>query len=273
MAYPPTIPANDRVNATVTADNHPLDHNTAADALTDIVNELGAAPKGSDASIQARLDRMDAAIAANTTGISEVLPIGYTVMWPDALEPTLPGTWLAGGSGPVSRATYADLFALIGETYGPGDGTTTFDLPDTNDAVILGAGAKVVGTQGGTNEAQLPQHTHSASSGNQSTSHNHTVNPPSTGTSSDSHTHDYFIPGLNNAVSAGSTDSAAGNRSFGASGSDSHSHTVDIAQFNSGNQSASHSHTVTVTNTGVADLTDTNLPKYTVFSIWIKALN
>lgn len=38
----------------------------------------------------------------------------------------------------VSRTTYAALFAVIGETYGAGDGTTTFNIPDLRGRVVAG---------------------------------------------------------------------------------------------------------------------------------------
>ena len=38
----------------------------------------------------------------------------------------------------VSRTTYAELYAAIGDTYGDGDGSTTFNLPDMRDAVPVG---------------------------------------------------------------------------------------------------------------------------------------
>jgi microcystin-dependent protein len=41
-----------------------------------------------------------------------------------------PTGWLKANGAAVSRTTYADLFAYIGTTYGVGDGTTTFNLPD-----------------------------------------------------------------------------------------------------------------------------------------------
>lgn len=40
----------------------------------------------------------------------------------------------------ISRTTYATLFALIGTTYGAGDGVTTFSLPDLRDRTIFGLG-------------------------------------------------------------------------------------------------------------------------------------
>lgn len=42
----------------------------------------------------------------------------------------LPTGWLACDGSAISRTTYADLFAAIGITYGVGDGTTTFTLPN-----------------------------------------------------------------------------------------------------------------------------------------------
>lgn len=41
-----------------------------------------------------------------------------------------PDGWLAADGSTVSRTTYADLFDAIGTTYGVGDGSTTFVLPD-----------------------------------------------------------------------------------------------------------------------------------------------
>lgn len=46
----------------------------------------------------------------------------------------------------VSRTDYADLFAVIGETYGAGDGSTTFNVPDLSDKFLQGAGINALGT-------------------------------------------------------------------------------------------------------------------------------
>jgi microcystin-dependent protein len=43
---------------------------------------------------------------------------------------TAPAGWLKANGALVSRTTYASLFAVIGTTYGAGDGSTTFALPD-----------------------------------------------------------------------------------------------------------------------------------------------
>ena len=46
---------------------------------------------------------------------------------------TAPSGWLVCDGSAVSRTTYADLYSAIGDTYGEGDGSTTFNLPDLID--------------------------------------------------------------------------------------------------------------------------------------------
>lgn len=53
---------------------------------------------------------------------------------------TAPEGWLLCDGSEVSRATYAALFAVIGETYGAGDGSTTFLLPDFRGRFLRGHG-------------------------------------------------------------------------------------------------------------------------------------
>lgn len=50
---------------------------------------------------------------------------------------TAPAGWLLGNGGAVSRTTYANLFAIIGTTYGAGDGSTTFNLPNLSNFYLL----------------------------------------------------------------------------------------------------------------------------------------
>lgn len=49
-----------------------------------------------------------------------------------------PTDWLLCYGQAVSRATYANLFAVIGTTYGAGDGSTTFNVPDLRGRVAAG---------------------------------------------------------------------------------------------------------------------------------------
>ena len=59
----------------------------------------------------------------------------------------VPTGYLLCNGAAVSRTTYARLFAEIGTTYGTGDGSTTFNLPDMRDRYIIGANTNVLGTQ------------------------------------------------------------------------------------------------------------------------------
>ena len=54
---------------------------------------------------------------------------------------SVPTGWLACDGSAVSRSTYADLFTAIGTTWGAGDGSGTFALPDLEGAFLRGVGA------------------------------------------------------------------------------------------------------------------------------------
>lgn len=60
--------------------------------------------------------------------------------WPATSgEGNNPG-WLTCNDQAVSRETYSDLFDVIGTTYGVGDGSTTFNIPDFRGRAALGDG-------------------------------------------------------------------------------------------------------------------------------------
>jgi len=70
---------------------------------------------------------------ANLTGI-EGIPTGTITPWSQSTAPT---GFLECAGAAVSRSTYAALFAVIGTTYGAGDGSTTFNLPNLTDRVAV----------------------------------------------------------------------------------------------------------------------------------------
>jgi microcystin-dependent protein len=75
---------------------------------------------------------------------------------------TVPSGWLACDGSAVSRATYSALFAAVGTTWGAGDGSTTFNLPDTENRALVGSGGLyAVGATGGSKDAVVVSHTHS----------------------------------------------------------------------------------------------------------------
>lgn len=65
-----------------------------------------------------------------------VVPVGTVVAFAANSAPT--GYLICNGAT-VSRKTYADLYAKIGDTYGAGDGSTTFALPNLTNKLIQGS--------------------------------------------------------------------------------------------------------------------------------------
>jgi microcystin-dependent protein len=98
-------------------------------------------------------------------------PTGSMIPFAGASAPpqTISGVsaWLICDGAAVSRTTYAALFAALSETYGAGDGTTTFNLPDLRGRMPIGAGnegaaanntARNLGAKGG--DTRMQTHTH-----------------------------------------------------------------------------------------------------------------
>lgn len=95
----------------------------------------------------------------------DTLPVGSISAYGGENIPT---NWLKCNGQAISRTTYADLFSVIGTTYGSGDGSTTFNLPDISERVIVGNagdGEFSIGNTGGEKEHtltvnEMPSHTH-----------------------------------------------------------------------------------------------------------------
>jgi len=98
-----------------------------------------------------------------------LIPTGVILPYAAASPPT---GWLTCDGSAVSRATYANLFGVCSTSYGAGDGSTTFNLPDLRRRVIVGIGgvgtATLANSQGATGgeeahalqTAELASHTH-----------------------------------------------------------------------------------------------------------------
>ena len=117
------------------------------------------------------------------------VPSGVIFDYAGATAPT--GFLLCDGSA-VSRTTYADLFTIIGTTYGAGDGSTTFNLPDCEGRVTAGKEALATrltnqsgGVDGGTLGDTGGAETHALTSG-QNAAHTHGAGSYSAA----SHSHD-----------------------------------------------------------------------------------
>jgi microcystin-dependent protein len=91
-------------------------------------------------------------------------PVGALVAYAGSAAPA---GWLMADGSSASRSTYPALFAAIGTTYGSGDGSTTFNLPDHRGRIPVAMGSNVavnaLGKSDGAPEAdRAPTHTHGA---------------------------------------------------------------------------------------------------------------
>lgn len=187
---------------------------------------------------------------------------------------TAPDGYLLCDGGAVSRSTYSDLFTAIGTTYGIGDGSTTFNVPDLKGRVPVGYNSAdtsfdILGETGGEKTHQLattemPTHTHIQDS------HNHTQNAHNhgnTGNQSASHTHNTRAnwsfkigTGTTNTVTGGSSDSR-GNATDNQSAS--HTHAV-------GNATATNQSATAVNQNAGGDTAHNNLQPYITLNFVIK---
>jgi len=99
-------------------------------------------------------------------------PTGSVTMYAAASAPT---GWLLCNGAAVSRTTYASLFAVTGTTFGAGDGSTTFNLPNYTNRMPYGT---TIGATGGSADAIVVSHTHTASTSISDPGHTHVVNDP-----------------------------------------------------------------------------------------------
>ena len=106
---------------------------------------------------------------ASAMATGSTLPVGTVI---DHAGTVLPQGFLRCDGAVISRTTYADLFAAIGTTWGIGDGSTTFHLPDLRRRATIGMGGTAVsgpsngvGNTGGAEQttleiADMPSHRH-----------------------------------------------------------------------------------------------------------------
>jgi microcystin-dependent protein len=223
------------------------------------------------------------------------VPTGTVIMYIATTAPT--GFLLCNGSE-VSRITYSRLFNVIGTTYGVGNNSTTFNLPDLRGRSPLGFGQgtnltnRTLNQTGGSEThtltvAEMPTHNHTAST-NSTGAHTHTGTTATEG----SHTHSgtTSVNGEHNHTSSraigdrwadapdggndtggviGSYDnpltSTNGNHShtFTTGGGTAHSHTFTTAS------NGDHTHTVTVNNNG-SNNAHNNMSPFIVLNFIIK---
>lgn len=134
---------------------------------------------------------------APTAPSSASMPTGSITMWSTATAPT---DWLLCDGSAVSRTTYATLFGVISTTYGTGDGSTTFNLPNLKGRIPVGLDSTqtefdALGETGGAKThtlttTEMPSHTHTQNAHTHTQdSHNHTQNAHNHGITDPGHIH------------------------------------------------------------------------------------
>lgn len=171
---------------------------------------------------------------------------GCMKLWGNA---TPPDGWLICNGAAISRTTYAALFTNIGTTFGTGDGSTTFNIPDFRGRFPLGKAAAGTGsTLGGTggnidHTHSQPAHYHTKGTGatlsvdinhdhaavtsGASSGHTHSIDPPAftggTGWVSNDHAHVIDVPAFSGSSGAGSAHSHGIHNKWDTSTTHSHS--------------------------------------------------
>jgi microcystin-dependent protein len=195
--------------------------NRSSDTFT-----LVRAQDGSSARAFSSSDRIELRpVAALFT--ERTIPAGALMPYAGAAAPT---GWLLCDGSAVSRTTYAALFAVLSTTYGVGDGSSTFNLPDLRGRVIAGqddmggsSANRLTGLSGGVDgdtlgaaggaeshtltSAEIPAHTHPATSTSTSTSTASSSASSSASVSDPGHSHSYSVasPNVGNGSSSDSS--------------------------------------------------------------------
>lgn len=96
------------------------------------------------------------------------VPIGGIVQFGGS---SAPSNWVLCDGSAISRTTYADLFTALSTTYGAGDGSTTFNVPDLRGRMAVGKGTNTDVDALGDNDGvttvanRTPKHYHSLTTG------------------------------------------------------------------------------------------------------------
>lgn len=217
------------VNTYSDPDTEPLvdaEEAAAAAQLAEANAEAAAATAQAQALLAAdAADRAEdaAAEAGDLTALLAFLwPVGGQLAFPGTSAPT---NFLKENGAAVSRTTYSALFAVIGTTFGAGDGSTTFNLPESRGEFVRGLddgrGVDSGRALGTAQSEMIGPHSHTATidSGG---AHTHTYGPKTSVYGANGQSYSDFRP-------------AAG---------DSNRSTVTLTTTSNG----SHTHTITINN-------------------------
>lgn len=122
---------------TLNSSNAAIVHRTDAAATSSLNGLHVMKTPGNYANLAAATLSQNAIQNSPSSTPAPLLPAGSIIMWSGS---SAPSGWLLCDGSNVSRTTYASLFAIAGTSYGVGDGSTTFGLPDLRDRFPLGKG-------------------------------------------------------------------------------------------------------------------------------------
>lgn len=203
----------------------------------------------------------DLVVAGSITaqGTSNIVPAGSLLMWSTGSAPA--GYLLCNGDA-VSRSTYATLFSVVGTTFGAGNGSTTFNLPNYTNRMPYGT---TVGATGGSADAIVVSHTHTGTTSTVDINHTHSGQ---TAGQSNGHTHqaNSGLPGTGQGAPGGNTVQQSAGSATTSDVSADHSHSFTSGAMNSNN---THNHTFTTASSGGSG-TNANLPPYLGINFIIK---
>ena len=148
--------------------------------------------------------------ASAVAGSGGYFSTGTIIPWTTATQADLPGFLICDGTA-VSRATYADLFAVIGTTYGTGDGSSTFTLPNFQQKTMVGQDGNTnyaIGDSGGAN-TNTPSIVFGNNTINVTSNDNFAVSIASANVDIPAHNH--FVANSNNSFNASSSDVTSNN--------------------------------------------------------------
>jgi len=225
-----------------TAVTTPGDANITADALNSgsgninfKIAETTVATIAHDGNTSFTGDVSAAGRVKDVTGY--LAPVGTITMFAGSAAPD---GWLICDGSSVSATTYADLYSVIGTTYG--GSSSNFYLPNLKGRVPVArdpadASFNAVGNHGG-------EKTH-ALTANEMPSHMHTVDPPSTYTNTTgNHSHTYTQPSaMSNGDQQGIPDYVSVTTGTTSAAGD-HYHSVDIGAFYSGSTGSGAAHNI-----------------------------
>lgn len=189
----------------------------------------------------------DAVRLADLTLVAGAVPAGAVMAFAMAAAPS---GWLKANGAEVSRTTYAALFAAIGTTFGSGNGTTTFKLPELRGEFLRalddGRGVDTGRALGSAQADDNKAHLHTGST-NTTGSHTHT------GTTDSAGAHTHTVPVGSGGATNGPASTAFANTTQTTSSAGAHTHGMSL------NDAGDHSHTLTIASSGGTEARPRNI--------------